>query len=54
MDLTDEELGELHSVLQDLTLYGDDDIVYTSAGDRVRAIQRKVEDEAKRRKLWWA
>ena len=53
MELSDDELTELHSLLQDQTLYGDDNIVYGSDGDGLRAIQRKVYDEAKRRKLWW-
>jgi len=54
MELTDDELEELHSFLQDETLYGDDEIVYTPAGDVLRRIQQKVENEAKVRKLWWA
>jgi hypothetical protein len=52
--LTEEELEELHSLLQDKTLYGDDEIVYTPAGDVLRRVQQKVENEAKARKLWWA
>lgn len=54
MHLTDEELTELHSFLQHETLYGDDEIVYGSAGNTLRVIKGKVEDEAKGRKLWWA
>jgi hypothetical protein len=54
MEFTDEELDELHSFLSNETMYGDDEIVYTEVGDLLRAIEKKVRDEAKRRKLWWA
>lgn len=52
--LTDEELDELHSFLQNETMYGDDNIVYGSDGDILRRIQQKVENEAKARGRWWA
>lgn len=52
--LTDEELEELHSVMYDHCHYGDDSVVYTSAGDTARRVLRKVDNEAKRRGLWWA
>lgn len=52
--LTDDELDELHSFLQDECLYGDDNIVYGSDGDLLRRVLRKVENEAKRRGRWWA
>ncbi len=54
MELTDAELEELHSFLQDETMYGDDNIVYGSDGDLLRQVLRKVEDEAKKRGFWWA
>jgi succinate dehydrogenase flavin-adding protein (antitoxin of CptAB toxin-antitoxin module) len=59
MELTDEELDELHSLLQETLLYGDDELVYSTTesgrlqNERLSSVQRKVEDEAKRRKLWW-
>lgn len=53
MDLTDEEFEALHSCLYDEVYYGDDNIVYGSDGDILRSALGKVEDEAKRRKLWW-
>jgi len=52
IEFTDEELSEIHSVLYDEAYYGDDEIVYTSAGDLLRQALGKVEDEAKRRRLW--
>lgn len=52
--LTDEELTELHQILYEYCFYGEDAIVYSSAGDTARAIMGKVEHEAKKRKLWWA
>lgn len=52
--LTDEELDELHSILYDYVMYGDDSIVYTEEGDVARSIERKVFNEAKRRGRWWA
>ena len=60
MELTDNELDELHSLLQSELLYGDDELVYSTSengrlqNERLSSIQRKVEDEAKRRKRWWA
>lgn len=60
MELTDEELDELHSLLQETLLYGDDDLVYMTTEDgriqneRLSSIQREVENEAKRRGRWWA
>lgn len=51
-ELTDEELEELHAVAYDQAYYGDDEIVYSSAGDALRAAVRKLENEAKKRKLW--
>lgn len=54
MDLTDEELSELHNILSEYVTYGEDSIVYTSEGDMARNVLAKVEDEAKRRKFWWA
>lgn len=53
MELTDDELSELFDILDNYTRYGDDSIVYTSAGDQARTILERVVDEAKRRKLWW-
>ena len=54
IEFTDEELNEVHSVLYDEVYYGDDEVVY---GDGISAVAlrsalAKVEDEAKRRKLW--
>jgi succinate dehydrogenase flavin-adding protein (antitoxin of CptAB toxin-antitoxin module) len=60
MDLTDEELDELHSLLQEELLYGDDELVYMTSengrlqNERLTSIIRKVEDEAKGRGRWWA
>lgn len=51
MKLTDDELRELHSAAYDVAYYGDDEIVYTSRGDSLRAAVRKLEDEEKRRGL---
>ena len=54
MILTDAELESLHSVLYDEVYYGDDEIVYGDGLEAVnlRSALKKVEDEAKRRKLW--
>ena len=52
MDLSNEELETIHSALYDEAYYGDDNIVYGSDGDILRSALAKVEDEAKRRKLW--
>lgn len=54
MELSDEELEELHDILDNYTMYGEDRIVYTAEGDLARAIARKVHDEAKQRRFWWA
>ena len=59
MDLTDDELDELHILLENHLLYGDDEVVYmtTESGrlenERLSSVQKKVEHEAKRRNLWW-
>lgn len=53
MELDDDELSELFDILDNHTRYGDDSIVYTSAGDQARTILEKVSSEAKRRGLWW-
>lgn len=52
IEFSDEELSEIHNVLYDEAYYGDDEVVYTSKGDTLRRALGKVEDEAKRRKLW--
>lgn len=60
MELTDEELDELHFLLQEELLYGDDELVYMTSEDgklqneRLTSTLRKVEHEAKRRGRWWA
>lgn len=60
MDLTNDELDELHSLLENHLLYGDDDVVYmtTESGrlenERLSSVQKKVEHEAKQRGRWWA
>lgn len=56
LSLTDEELDELRSLLQAELLYGDDDLVFSTTeyhrlqNERLSSIQRKVEDEAEKRK----
>ena len=52
IEFTDEELEQVHSVLYDYCYYGDDHIVYGSEGDLARSALGKLEDEAKRRRLW--
>ena len=54
MELTDDELSHLHTLLFDEVLYGDDDVVYGDGKEAasLRSALEKVEDEAKRRKLW--
>lgn len=54
MDLTDAELSAVHNVLYDEAYYGDDEIVYGNGPEAValRLALAKVEDEAKKRKLW--
>lgn len=56
MELTDDELMAVHSCLYDEAYYGDDEVVYGNGEYAVslRTALAKVEDEAKRRKLWWA
>ena len=54
MQLTDEELTELHSYLQNETMYGDDNVVYGADGDLLRQVLGKVTDEARARGFWWA
>jgi hypothetical protein len=60
MDLTDEELTEVHSVIYDEVYYGEDEVVYkttergTLINERLSSALEKVESEAKNRKLWWA
>ena len=58
--LTDDELFEIYSLAYDKVYYGDDEVVYrtTEEGslihDRLSSVLRKVDNEAKVRKLWWA
>jgi len=56
MDLTDDELNELHSVLSDKVYYGDDHIVYGDSPEAVnlRSALDKILDECIRRGFWWA
>lgn len=60
IDFTDDELMEIHSVVYDEVYYGDDEVVYktTEEGalihDRLHSALQKVDDEAKKRQLWWA
>ena len=54
LDLTDRELDELYDLVYDAVFYGDDEIVYTSAGDTLREVWGKLRDEAKRRGFEWA
>lgn len=60
MELTDEELDELHPLLQEELMYGDDELVYMTSengklqNERLTSILRKVEAEAKERGRWWA
>lgn len=55
MNFTDEELDAVHSCLYDEAYYGDDEVVYGNGEYAVnlRTALAKVEDEAKKRKLWW-
>lgn len=54
MEFTDEELSAMYSVLYDEAYYGDDEVVYGNGPHAValRLALAKVEDEAKRRRLW--
>lgn len=60
MELADEELDVLHSLLQEELLYGDDELVYMTSengklqNERLTSILRKVEAEVKKRGRWWA
>jgi len=56
MELTDEELTALHSLVQEEAMYGDDEVVYGDGPEAVmvRTLLTKVTDEAVRRKLWWS
>lgn len=56
MELTDDELGALHSCLYEEVFYGDDEVVYGDSEYAITLRQAlgKVDDEAKRRKLGWA
>ena len=56
MNLSDEELSALHTLVQDEAMYGDDDVVYGDGPEAVmvRTLLEKVTNEAKERKLWWA
>ena len=54
MGLSDEELEAVHSCVYNEVHYGDDNIVYGSDGDTLRAALEGIEGEAKIRKLWWA
>jgi hypothetical protein len=56
MDLTDEELSALHTLILEEALYGDDHVVYGDGPQAVmiRTLLEKVTDEAKRRNFWWA
>lgn len=54
IEFTDEELEQVHSVLYDEAYYGDDEVVYGNGPSQIalRTALAKVEDEAKRRRLW--
>ena len=54
--LGDDELMHLHSCVYEEVYYGDDEVVYGDGDYAVglRSTLAKVEDEAKKRKLWWA
>ena len=58
--LTDEELFEVHDLVYNKVYYGDDEVVYKASEegslihDRLSSVLRKVDNEAKRRGLWWA
>jgi hypothetical protein len=54
VNLTDEELAVAHRVLYDEVFYGDDYVVYGDSpeAEALRSVLRKVEDEAKKRRLW--
>lgn len=51
MDLSDDELMEIHSVVYDEAYYGPDEIVYTEKGDLLRRALGKIDAEIERRKL---
>jgi len=54
--LTDEELEAVHTRLYDMVYYGDDSVVYGDGlySSNLRSALAKVDNEAKKRKLWWA
>jgi hypothetical protein len=54
VNFTNEELDAVHSCLYDEAYYGGDEVVYGNGEYAVslRTALAKVEDEAKRRKLW--
>jgi len=56
MNLTDEELSELHALVDDEVHYGDDEIVYGDGPQAVllRSVLTKVTAECKARGFWWA
>lgn len=56
MKFSDEELSELHALVYDKAMYGDDEIVYGDGPEAlmVRSLLVIVTEEAKRRNLWWA
>lgn len=49
MELSDEELDAVHSVVYDEAYYGDDHVVYGDEGDVLRAALAKIEAEVLRR-----
>lgn len=54
MDLNDEELSEVHSIVYDYCYYGDNEVVYGEEGDVARVALGKILDECKRRGFQWA
>lgn len=54
MDLTDTEFEMLHSIVHDECIYPSQGKYSEEEAELISSLYRKVMDEAKRRKFWWA